>query len=50
MPIAGQRFGKHVPAATKKQNNRGSVRHDDLYSAHPGVIKELIQFIRGSER
>jgi hypothetical protein len=33
-----------VSAATdKKQNNRGTVRHGDLYSVRPEVINELAQ-------
>jgi hypothetical protein len=31
---------------TERQNNRGTVRHGDLYSVRPEVIKELVQFIR----
>jgi hypothetical protein len=27
----------------KNQNNRGAVRHGDLYSVCPEVIKELVQ-------
>jgi hypothetical protein len=34
---------------TEKQNNGRSVRHGDLYSVRPAVMKELVQFIRGSE-
>jgi hypothetical protein len=30
-------------ATDKKQNNRGAVRHGDLHSVHPKVIKELVK-------
>jgi hypothetical protein len=31
---------------TEKQNKRETVRHGDLYSFRPEVIKELVQFIQ----
>jgi hypothetical protein len=47
--IAEKQFGKHVPAATgkqKKQNNRGNVRHCDLYSVLPEVVVRHSSFTR----
>jgi hypothetical protein len=43
---------KHVPVETnkeRKQDRRGTVKHGDLYSVRPEVIKELVQFIREGE-
>jgi hypothetical protein len=37
--IARQRLAKHVSAATKKHNNRGTAGGGDLYSVLPVVIK-----------
>jgi hypothetical protein len=34
---------------TEKQNNRGTVRHGDLYSVQAQVIVELVHFIRDRE-
>jgi hypothetical protein len=48
MTIARQWFGKHFPAGTdkhRKQNNIGTVRHGDLYSACPEVIEEFSSFV-----
>jgi hypothetical protein len=43
IPLLYNGWLKHVSAATdKKQNNRETVRHGDLYSVRPEVIKSYM--------